>query len=133
MRQGTGARPACLVQPDQLQAWRCLGREAVELEGEIHGLWPRRSLAVLGRSESNKSPQLIRHPRQRTWAFKSPAPQARRCLVHPCEQVWRDQGSPLEPQLESAALRATRRWRTSQYSTGHVQLQKVGQGRFDSI
>lgn len=56
MQQRTGERPARLVQPDQLQPWRCHGRETVELEGEIHGLWPRRCPAVLGHSESNKSP-----------------------------------------------------------------------------
>lgn len=60
VQQGTRACPARLVQPNQLQAWSGHGREAVELEGEIHGLWPRRSLAVLGHSESNKSPQLIK-------------------------------------------------------------------------
>lgn len=50
--QGARAALACPIQLDQLQAWRGLGWETVELEGEIHGLWPWRSWAVLGCSES---------------------------------------------------------------------------------
>lgn len=60
---GTG-RPS-LVQPDQLQPRRGGGGKAVELEGEIHSLWPWRSWAVLGHSESNNSSALIRRPQER--------------------------------------------------------------------
>lgn len=61
MGHGAGAALACPIQLHQLQAWRSLGRETVKLEGEIHGLWPWCSWAVLGRSEHNNR-ELIRHP-----------------------------------------------------------------------
>lgn len=56
VRQGAAAALPGLVQLDQLQSRSCHGREAVELEGEVHGLRPRRSLVVLGHPEPNKAP-----------------------------------------------------------------------------
>lgn len=52
--QGAGAARACAIQLDQLQAWCGLRWETVELEGEIHSLWPRCSWAVLGCSEHER-------------------------------------------------------------------------------
>lgn len=53
--QGAGARLPHPSQLHQLQP-RCRGgREAVELEREVHGLGPRSSPVVLGRSASNNS------------------------------------------------------------------------------
>ena len=53
--QGGRAGLPGLVQLNQLQPRRRLGGEAVELEGEIHSLWPRRWLVVLGHPGSNDS------------------------------------------------------------------------------
>lgn len=57
-RQGAQAGLPRRVQLHQLQPRRDRGREAVELEGEVHGVRPRRFPAVLGHSEDNASSEL---------------------------------------------------------------------------
>lgn len=84
---------------DQPQARRRRGREAVELEGEVHRLWPWRPLAILGHPESDRALS------QSSARGREPGPQVRRCLLHPREHCPVTLGSP--PDIDACSQSGT--------------------------
>lgn len=135
---GASAGLPRLVQLDQLQSRRCHGREAVELEGEIHSLGPRRFLAVLGHPECNKAlNESGTHSSEPD--FRDPlarGPRVRHCLLHPHRQLSCDLGepdiTPLEVWLETLLsephpyLRAGQRHTAPVFIKDHRRWGKAG-------